>query len=40
MQRCAFDLKGLDAVVAGRLHEGGYEKAGEWDLGDVCRQTH
>ena len=32
------DLKDLDAVLAetSSLHERGYEKAGEWDLGQAC----
>ncbi len=39
MQRRQLDLPDLDAAVAEarRLHNSGYDKAGQWDLGQVCK---
>jgi hypothetical protein len=38
MERRELKLTGLDELMAevARLHSGGYEKAGNWDLAQVC----
>ncbi|MCC7145274.1 MAG: DUF1569 domain-containing protein [Phycisphaeraceae bacterium] len=38
-RRQPFDLPNLDAVLAEvqRLHQRGYDKAGQWDLTQICR---
>lgn len=40
-RRRELDLPDLDAVLieARRLYEGGYEKAGKWDLTQICRHV-
>lgn len=39
MERRQLDFRDFDAIVADvdRLHTGGYEKVGKWDLAQVCR---
>ena len=41
MQRRQLDLPDLDAAVAEaqRLHQSGYDKAGQWDLAQVCKHV-